>query len=270
MRANRFAKRSVNAATKTPSTAEAGASDPDFMDFPVTTKVAAKVVAVVDNRTKRQKLDSLMGESIEEGMKKPIDSSNKGFRLLSKFGYQPSTGLGKHESGIQAPVAAIHIGSINDISKRSGIGVRREEESKLDEQVEKMRQVNNGMIILGDEFRERQRNIQQCQLLRRYKFQCEKVIFDMDSRRRIKCHELWPVAERRRFCDDDKDNEVAVLLEDNDSKAELDDDLVSPEDLKKYVEYLRGHYYYCCFCGCQFDSEEDMESGCPGKYFEDH
>lgn len=34
-------------------------------------------------------------KTMEEGLSKPIDSSNKGFALLQKMGYKPGAGIGK-------------------------------------------------------------------------------------------------------------------------------------------------------------------------------
>ena len=51
----------------------------------------------------KKQIVEYMDEKREEGMQKSIDSSNKGFQLLQKFGYQ-SGGLGKDNSGISEPI----------------------------------------------------------------------------------------------------------------------------------------------------------------------
>lgn len=51
----------------------------------------------------KKQIVEYMDEKREEGMQKSIDSNNKGFQLLQKFGYQ-SGGLGKDNSGISEPI----------------------------------------------------------------------------------------------------------------------------------------------------------------------
>jgi hypothetical protein len=48
----------------------------------------------------------------------------------------------------------------------------------------------------------------------------------------------------------------------------------SPEALQRrldaLVDYLRGRYCFCLFCGTEFEGAEDMGRHCPGPGEEDH
>ena len=51
-----------------------------------------------------------------EGLQKSLDSSNKGFALLTKMGYKPGEGLGKSKDGIIEPIG------VEVKTNRSGLG----------------------------------------------------------------------------------------------------------------------------------------------------
>ncbi|GAA6063590.1 hypothetical protein JCM10212_000194 [Sporobolomyces blumeae] len=36
------------------------------------------------------------------------------------------------------------------------------------------------------------------------------------------------------------------------------------------LSYLRNHYHYCFWCGCQYESAQDMQENCPGTEEDDH
>lgn len=36
------------------------------------------------------------------------------------------------------------------------------------------------------------------------------------------------------------------------------------------MDYLRRKYFYCLFCGCQYDNAEDLADNCPGLAEDDH
>ena len=46
-------------------------------------------------------------ERLKEGLKKSIDSSNKGFQMLAKMGYKSGESLGKSNSGIVDPIPIV-------------------------------------------------------------------------------------------------------------------------------------------------------------------
>jgi hypothetical protein len=40
--------------------------------------------------------------------------------------------------------------------------------------------------------------------------------------------------------------------------------------LAALVDYLRSRYFYCVFCGAEYEDEEDLARSCPGPGEEDH
>ena len=46
-------------------------------------------------------------ERLKEGLKKTIDSNNKGFQMLAKMGYKSGESLGKSNSGIVDPIPIV-------------------------------------------------------------------------------------------------------------------------------------------------------------------
>ncbi|KAI9298292.1 hypothetical protein K502DRAFT_4844 [Neoconidiobolus thromboides FSU 785] len=59
-------------------------------------------------------------------------------------------------------------------------------------------------------------------------------------------------------------NEMGELME-----IEMEDDSIE-EMLLKLIDYLRDTYYYCIYCGIQFNDEKDMIDNCYGKLRADH
>ena len=40
--------------------------------------------------------------------------------------------------------------------------------------------------------------------------------------------------------------------------------------LEELTIVLRNRYFYCVYCGCNFESAEDLAKNCPGDEYEDH
>lgn len=55
----------------------------------------------------KKKVQELMEERTAEGMETAIDNTNKGFKLLQKFGYTEGQGLGKNNTGIENPLKIV-------------------------------------------------------------------------------------------------------------------------------------------------------------------
>ncbi len=80
------------------------------------------------------------------------------------------------------------------------------------------------------------------------------IIEQMDMANNKPQNELWP-----------------TRIDQNEDLEESEFDLLIPEmQLKQTMLYLRSVYRYCIYCGCSFDTEEDMENDCPGEAREDH
>ncbi|CAE7394974.1 unnamed protein product [Symbiodinium sp. CCMP2456] len=60
------------------------------------------------------------------------------------------------------------------------------------------------------------------------------------------------------------------LLVDYNERLELNDPQMALQRLLELLTHLRAVHRYCLFCGCTYDSAEDMEENCPGITEEEH
>lgn len=60
------------------------------------------------------------------------------------------------------------------------------------------------------------------------------------------------------------------LLPDYNERPELNDPQMALQRLLELLTHLRAVHRYCLFCGCTYDSTEDMEENCPGVTEEEH
>ena len=58
--------------------------------------------------------------------------------------------------------------------------------------------------------------------------------------------------------------------EQEEEEEEEEEELEPSEKLEIINGYLRTTYFYCSWCGSQYDDEEAMEASCPGPNEEDH
>jgi hypothetical protein len=134
---------------------------------------------------KKKSLKELMNENLKIGLSKPIDETNKGFKLLEKFGYQ-SGGLGKLGAGIIEPVVVADIGG-----KKDGLGVEAMRQQKAKLRNEKMNQRQQNQEKLAQEYRQ---HLSVKRLLK-HKIKiiqsCERSIYELDNQNNVAPHELW-------------------------------------------------------------------------------
>ena len=68
-----------------------------------------------------------------------------------------------------------------------------------------------------------------------------------------------------------KPKKTAVEEEEEEEGWEDEEDELEPsEKLEIILGYLRSTYFYCSWCGTQYDDEAAMEESCPGESEEDH
>eukprot|EP00931_Biecheleriopsis_adriatica_P009654 TRINITY_DN110716_c0_g1_i1.p1 TRINITY_DN110716_c0_g1~~TRINITY_DN110716_c0_g1_i1.p1 ORF type:complete len:329 (-),score=89.49 TRINITY_DN110716_c0_g1_i1:41-994(-) len=60
------------------------------------------------------------------------------------------------------------------------------------------------------------------------------------------------------------------LLPDYNERAELNDPALAIQRLLELMTHLRTVHLYCVYCGCRYDSADDMERNCPGITEEEH
>lgn len=174
-----------------------------------------------------------------------IPESNIGFRMLRKMGYEPGKALGKDGFGMAVPVGL-------DI-RRSRAGIGRETPEEAAERKE----------------REAAERFRVCE---------EEMMADFGSRRRT----LW---REKKVASDYRKAEAALAqlenieilettVEGDDEKEnpgdEVEEVVLTEQDLHEILIKLREEHCYCLYCGCQYESEGDLQSACPGMYEEDH
>ncbi|CAH8561213.1 unnamed protein product [Dicrocoelium dendriticum] len=231
----------------------------------------------------------------EEGLRKQVDSSNKGFGLLLKMGYKPGEGLGKNSEGRLEPVP------IDLPEGKSGLGLVSSRKERL-------------QAIL--EFRKRkiqaERNMFRSAMSHKYQLcrvqnqlvSARNMCFQLDAEKgiTIPVHpSYWPLRE------DEQDNESAsdscsskpfsdpkrrrairgchFSMSDNsdlpsepDTEDDEEADLVSKvkleenveETLEKIVRYLRRKHSFCFWCSVQYESQDHLLADCPGPCEADH
>lgn len=225
-----------------------------------------------EENKKRHKPQSVFEtERRDAGLREAISTSNKGFAMLQKMGYQPGKAIGKSGKGLVEPV------SIELKSGRGGLG--REAALK--------------------ELAESKSNALQRWRLRRKE---EAVVGTKDYRLRIAaearrrqaegdlrasqkaCHHLdedsgydeplekwfWPEIKTIQCEEASKSEKEEDKEEDKDSDEEEEEELEPEEKLEVLTEYLRRTYFFCTWCGTKFEGKTDLEDNCPGNSRDEH
>jgi hypothetical protein len=212
-----------------------------------------------------------MDSSLKEGLNQPIECTNKGFKLLEKFGFKKEEGgLGKFGTGIQEPITIVP-----SLGQKSNLGIGKEKSLlEMHERFrEKLAMHQRSMASLQSSFRHSLKYSQESKQLRRDIIQSEKIIEQLDERGSIERHELWPPALKEEI---NENHLVGIeVTDDNDDRCDdvghSDDDM--PQLLHKLelrLVYLRTEHNYCIYCGCAFEDIEDLVANCSGPLRDDH
>jgi hypothetical protein len=164
-----------------------------------------------------------MDTTLKEGLSKPIEASNKGFKLLEKFGFKKEEGgLGKLGKGIQEPIKVR-----SQIGQPTNLGIGKER-SLLQVQTRVKEELVKHSALLETNFRHSLKHVQECKLLSRDVAQAEKVIEQLDQREDVARHELWSlqVEDEKQDNDDDVDS-LDVAVEEAESEGCAPDDYPS-------------------------------------------
>lgn len=206
--------------------------------------------------TAPKRSNQLEAERRKEGLEKPLDETNKGFKMLQKMGLSSSTSAAAEKLRAAVPIVA-------EIRKgRTGLGTEALIKEKLDMKLNEMRaQAHASEDCYLKTVREK---IVSSQGLRDL-FRSQRCCYQLDVENTIKepNHRwFWPKATREPLegClqEDFEDPEENLEHEDTDKK------------LCEITEYLRLKYLYCIWCGIKYDSMEDIEVSCPGDSKEMH
>lgn len=240
-----------------------------------------KKVTDEENKQRNRPHRLLEAERREEGLSEAIADSNRGFALLQKMGYKPGMAIGKSGTGCVEPVP------IALKSNRSGLGreaalkeIAAEKlaiRNRLARQREKTSDTRDYRARLARKAAERQIEGD----LRKSQRVCEQLDtskgFDEPA-------ESWFWSPRKPQAADGKDEEdepesQKIVNEDRVQDNDQDEENISeaeeiefepPEKLEILTLYLRRTYFYCIWCGVQFDDEKDLQDSCPGPCQDDH
>ncbi|TGZ61342.1 hypothetical protein CRM22_008044 [Opisthorchis felineus] len=225
----------------------------------------------------------------EEGLKKQVDSSNKGFGLLLKMGYQPGQGLGKNAEGRSEPVP------IEIPDGRGGLGLASAMKERLHAVSEKRRlmlkaEQEQFRTFMAEQFKQcRVRN--QLVAVRSvcYQLDMEKSITvpihpyywpiqadkeDTETKEDASNEAVQPAVPKRRRVEhrnfdlsdlpDVPPNPNRGECSDSSSESEDETGQYSEELLGRIVRYLRRKHSFCFWCSVQYDSQEQLTRDCPG------
>ncbi|KAI8379803.1 uncharacterized protein BYT42DRAFT_614067 [Radiomyces spectabilis] len=218
----------------------------------------------------------LEDEARQEGLKKTLDPSNKGAKMLMKMGFKHGMALGKETEG-----ALIEPIAIEQKLGRSGLGMAtslkraREEEVKAEEEHRKRTEID------PDDFREAMAaRANEARLSRR--IHAAAVICERLDQ--VKSNILWTLLSSKNesqlegrqepTSEDDEDDQKEAKREEEPiyppEEVEALKSLKLDDQLQRLVEYLRNNYLYCFWCGAQYADEEDLKENCPGSEEDDH
>lgn len=231
----------------------------------------------------------------DEGLRKQVDPSNKGFGLLLKMGYKPGEGLGKNSEGRHDPVP------IELPEGRSGLGLvssRRERLQAILEFRKRKIQMERNM------FRSAMSQKYQLCRTRNQLASARNMCFQLDTEKgiTIPVHpSYWPLKEDAQ--NDEPTSSSRSSRHDSESKRlrttrgchfSISDDLDLPseadteedeeadpmnavkieenveETLERILRYLRRKHSYCFWCSVQYESQDQLLSQCPGPCEADH
>ncbi|VDM46491.1 unnamed protein product [Toxocara canis] len=237
---------------------------------------------------KRADLEREMRES---ALSKPIGEESKGFALLAKMGYRPGMSLGKQkqgiEEGIKEPIA------IDFKTCRTGLGHKALEEEKKKQrnailQKRLAARTNSNQFLLVD-FRKRQRIASVQKQLVGDVMKSRKACQELDLRNGLELPSnayFWPiymegieeeqVTSKRANVIGEEQQEEMIFKYSNGKLAPAEPKLIElPETelmdkLEDVTAYLREKHRYCVWCGCQFETAEELDGQCPGSTRADH
>jgi Domain of unknown function (DUF4187)/G-patch domain len=265
-RSSRFSRQSKSAATEVAN--ENVSIDYDDMTF---SDIVSNVVAPTSSSRKSQKLidnsslktlnvaeiGRLMDVNRELTQATAIDETNRGFKLLQKFGYQSSQGgLGKLNTGLAVPLTV----EKRDANDRAGLGVTEVKKRKLDKllAIETIQAVEREQIART--FKTELQLQQRATATQRNLEAARRSVYELDCRSGITENILWP-----EYTKPDTSLDETIISEP--SSSTIQD---YSTQLDECTAYLKEVYHFCMFCGIQFDNREEFEQGCPGPHEEDH
>jgi hypothetical protein len=202
--------------------------------------IGKKLTSHINSQPKqlsKKRIQELMDEKTAEGMETAIDSTNKGYQLLQRFGYTKGNGgLGKNNNGIEKPLKIMK----REVTNKAGLGVEEEEEDqrKLKEKIENKR--NNFILKIRQEEEEENleeefvAGIKHKKRVQQMKYEihsCEVAIENLDLRAEVIRHNLWAPLP-------DDDNETMIERE---NERRIEKEMKERESLNKFEKIQESY-----------------------------
>jgi len=234
-----------------------------------------------ENKERYKPKKVLEEEKREAGLTKALDAENKGFQMMAKMGFKAGMALGKEGEGRKEPVP------IEVKTSREGLGRDADRKRKQKMQIEQLlKRRKTNMASMTADYRQRMRD----------KFTGRKTAGELRESQNV-CMQLdmeagwteplskwyWPDNwwnSKAEEADEDAEDGLKPEKKEGQAKTEEEeeeeewweegDDLEPSEKLQMINEHLRSTYFYCRWCGTQYDDEDALEESCPGPNEEDH
>lgn len=273
------------------------ADEDDYMSEAVLALCEDKRPGLVHNRTKarqytlealsRQKnaqnktvsKKALEQQNRTSGLETALGPDNKGFALLSKMGYKPGMGIGKHDN--KGRVEPISIDVKKDrgcLGKDTAARQRQAEMASMRARMVHRRQAMEGKLKV--DFSQRMRERIEGREIQKDLKQSQRICHQLDESKNIIQPEyswFWPEALRLDNPDNsDYDDELlynnAATSEETEEYDEEDaeEDWEPRDQLELITQYLRTQHLYCLWCGTTYADDRDMKENCPGITATDH
>lgn len=213
-------------------------------------------------------------------------SHGKAVKMMLKMGYQPGSSLGLKPSDSSSN----HPIKIVPKSDRSGIGIKKPDHYQLTRLFLSEKEDGRFSNLSEEELEQRQKFINQSrhrfdgQKLDRFLSRASRTCEDLDRRRGLESNLFWIDSSSAHQVDHQDLSTLDRLISTEDQldpQASMDPQ-IDPQDhsnwlaldpsirLSCILEYLRQEYFYCMWCGCQYESSEDLSTECPGEEEDDH
>lgn len=202
----------------------------------------------------------------EEALNRPLDYSNKGFKMLEKMGFKSNKTNETVDEMKPTVCEPIRIELKND---RKGLG---SEKSVNKRQKIVCNKVNDKVI--EENFLNHNKSKNQLFFIEKDLKTCQKVCHTLDlesgvdenefRRQTLRPQWFWPMISTDNEEKGDNEEESVEDL------SEEDIDLSPEQKLNVINEYLRNNYYYCIWCGIKFNDSNDINENCLGDTRDKH
>jgi len=232
----------------------------------------------------RSLMEPSEAETAQDGTVGEEATHSKAYRMMLKMGFQPGGALGARSSGGGAgsnePIAIVHK------ADRAGIGVAATQPVSAAKLPRLLR--GSAAALTQDEAAQRDAFLSAS----RARFDGRKVdallgraartAQDLDRRRGLDSNFFWSSIPAPDPLPSLSTLETLLAEEPHPLPLDLPDPLGDDEDHQNWLAldpstrlscilaYLREQYFYCIWCGCQYQSSEELANECPGEEEDDH